>query len=76
MSTHTLPHQTGVTPVFIAAQKNHVEALEMLIMANVDVNQAMQVRERSPKLPFEGKGEKRRRRRRERKKKGGGGWGD
>ena len=55
MSTHTSPHQDGTTPVYIAAQKNHVAALELLIKANADVNKARQVRERLPQLPSEGK---------------------
>ena len=54
MSTHTSPHQTGVTPVYIAAQTNHVEALELLIKANADVNKATQVRERLPKTAIRG----------------------
>ena len=55
MSTHTSPHQDGTTPVYIAAEKNHVAALELLIKANADVNKAKQVQERLPKQPSEGK---------------------
>ena len=36
-----------MTPVYIAAQKNHVAALELLIKANADVNKANQVRKRA-----------------------------
>ena len=39
------PSQGGATPVYIAAQNNHVAALELLIKANADVNKAKQVRE-------------------------------
>ena len=35
--------QDGATPVFIAAQKGHVEALSMLISAGADINIANKV---------------------------------
>ena len=35
--------QDKATPVFIAAQKGHVEALSVLISANADINAAMKV---------------------------------
>jgi len=38
------PRQDGATPVFIAAQEKQVAALELLIKANADVNNATQVR--------------------------------
>jgi len=34
--------QDGCTPVYIAAEKNHVEALELLCKNGADVNKARQ----------------------------------